>query len=215
MPDDTHHPDLLLRHANRDRILHWLVALAFLFVAASGLALFHPALYFLSGVLGGGAWSVLLHPFVGLALVLGFGLFALPLWQQNRLTPGDRIWLDRLRDVVDNRDDRLPEAGKFNAGQKVLYIVTVVCIALLLVSGLLIWRRYFAGFFPGGVVRLGAVVHAFTAFVLVIGTIVHVVAAFWVKGSIRAMTRGTVTLGWAYKHHRAWFREMTRPASGR
>ncbi len=215
MADRIPAPDLLPRHATRERLLHWLVAVAFVFAAASGLALFHPALFFLTNLLGGGPWSALLHPFVGLAMALAFGLFALPLWELNRLTAGDRIWLDRLRDVVDNRDERLPEAGKYNAGQKVLYIATVACVALLLLSGLLLWRRYFSGFFAVGVVRFAAVVHALAAFVLVFATIVHVAAAVWVKGSIRAMTLGTVTLGWAYKHHRAWFREMTRPSSGR
>jgi formate dehydrogenase subunit gamma len=27
------------------------------------------------------------------------------------------------------------------------------------------------------------------------------------------MTRGTVTPGWAWKHHRAWFREVMRGAA--
>ena len=215
MADSTRAPGLLPRHATRERLLHWLVAIGFGFAAASGFALFHPALFFLANLTGGGPWSVLLHPFVALAMVLAFGLFALPLWDQNRLTAGDRIWLDRLRDVVDNRDERLPDAGKYNAGQKVVYLVTVACIALLLLSGLLLWRPYFSGFFPVGVVRLAALVHAFAGFGLLLVTIVHVAAAVWIKGSIRAMTLGTVTPGWAYKHHRAWFRDMIRPSRGR
>jgi formate dehydrogenase subunit gamma len=54
------------------------------------------------------------------------------------------------------------------------------------------------------------VIHAATAFVLIVGIIVHIYAALWVKGSIRAMTRGTVTLGWARKHHPRWFRESIK-----
>ena len=50
----------------------------------------------------------------------------------------------------------------------------------------------------------------FFAFLLIFGIIVHVVSALWIKGSIRAMTRGWVTPGWAWKHHRAWFREVTK-----
>jgi formate dehydrogenase subunit gamma len=38
--------------------------------------------------------------------------------------------------------------------------------------------------------------------------IVHVYAAIWVRGTIRAMTRGSVTGGWAWKHHRKWLREL-------
>jgi len=34
--------------------------------------------------------------------------------------------------------------------------------------------------------------------------IVHVYAAIWVKGSLRAMTRGTVTEGWAKSNHSLW-----------
>jgi formate dehydrogenase subunit gamma len=30
----------------------------------------------------------------------------------------------------------------------------------------------------------------------------------WIKGSIGAMTRGTVTYGWARKHHPNWFKEI-------
>ena len=29
----------------------------------------------------------------------------------------------------------------------------------------------------------------------------------WVKGTISAMTRGSVSGGWAWKHHRKWFRQ--------
>ena len=119
--------------------------------------------------------------------------------------------LKGIRDVVDGRDDRLPEIGKFNAGQKVLFLAMVACMAILALTGLVIWRRYFAGLFPIGAVRFGALLHALVAFVLVAGIIVHIAAALWVKGSVGAMMRGTVTPGWAFKHHRAWFRQMIRP----
>ena len=215
MAEPAGHPDLLVRHETRDRVLHMLLVVAFLFAAASGLALFHPALFWLANALGGGPWSVLLHPFVGLAMAAAFYAFARPLWRDNRLSAGDRVWLRGLRAVVDGADERLPEPAKYNAGQKVLYFVMVASVALLTLSGFLMWRRYFAGYFPAGIVRLSALLHAFTAFVLVLGTVVHVSAALWVKGSVAAMTRGTVTIGWAYKHHRAWFREMIRPSGGR
>jgi formate dehydrogenase subunit gamma len=65
-------------------------------------------------------------------------------------------------------------------------------------------------FFPIDVIRLAAVVHAIAAFVLIVGIVVHVYAAIWVKGSIGAMVRGTVTLGWARKHHPRWFRESVK-----
>lgn len=210
MADKPHAPDLILRHEPRDRVLHWLVVIAFVGAAASGMALFHPAVYWMSNLLGGGRWSVILHPFVGIAMLLVFVPFAIPAWRENRLEAHDRKWLSQIGDVVANREDRLPDIGKYNAGQKLLYYVLVVAMVVLLLSGVVIWRRYFADSFPVGAVRLAAVAHAVAAFVLVLGVIVHVSAAVWVKGSISSMLGGSVTPGWAYKHHRLWFRERIR-----
>ncbi len=38
---------------------------------------------------------------------------------------------------------------------------------------------------------------------------VHVYAAIWTRGTIRAMLYGTVTRAWAKQHHRGWYRQMT------
>jgi formate dehydrogenase subunit gamma len=43
---------------------------------------------------------------------------------------------------------------------------------------------------------------------MVLNLIVHVYASIWFRGTIRAMTRGTVTGGWAWRHHRRWLREQ-------
>jgi formate dehydrogenase subunit gamma len=37
--------------------------------------------------------------------------------------------------------------------------------------------------------------------------IVHVYAAIWVRGTLSAMTRGFVTGGWGWRHHRKWLRK--------
>ena len=43
--------------------------------ALSGLALFHPALFWLSNLFGGGPWTRILHPFMGVVMfVLFLGL---------------------------------------------------------------------------------------------------------------------------------------------
>ena len=103
-----------------------------------------------------------------------------------------------------------PRSDATTPAQKLLFYVIVVCLVGLLLSGLVIWRAYFAMYFSIGVIRLAGIVHAMSAFVLICAIIVHIYAAIWVKGSIEAMTRGTVTPGWAWKHHRAWFRQITK-----
>ena len=69
--------------------------------------------------------------------------------------------------------------------------------------------------FSTGQMRIAAVVHAASAVIMVINLIVHVYAAIWFRGTIRAMTRGTVTGGWAWKHHRRWLREQLREGATR
>ena len=207
---NAHHPDRIERYSAATRINHWIVAICFVLLALSGLALFHPALFWLTNVFGGGPWTRILHPFLGCFMVLAFFLLAVKFWRHNYLEARDWAWLRKIDDVVANREEALPEVGRYNAGQKLLFFTIVVCLPVLLLSGLLIWRQYFSAYFSIELVRIGARLHAFFAFVLICAIIVHIYAAIWVKGSIRAMTRGWVSLGWAWKHHRAWFREVTK-----
>lgn len=198
------------RYSAGDRTNHWIVAITFVLLALSGLALFHPSMFWLAELFGGGPWTRILHPFVGVFMVLCFILLAARMFRHNLMGRRDVQWLRQIRDVVNNREDRLPEVGKYNAGQKLLFFVLILCVLGLLLSGLVIWRAYFTFYFPIGIVRAASVLHAVCAFVMICAIIVHIYAAIWVKGSVRAMVRGTVTWGWAWKHHRAWFREVRK-----
>jgi formate dehydrogenase subunit gamma len=204
------HPGRIVRYGAATRINHWINAISFVLVALSGLALFHPALFWLTSLFGGGPWTRILHPFIGCFMVAAFILLGMKLWRDNTLQQRDWTWLRGINDVVNNREQNLPEVGRYNGGQKLLFFTIIVCLTCLLLSGIVIWREYFSGYFSIGVLRLGALAHAFFAFVLICAIIVHIYAGIWVKGSIRAMTRGWVTPGWAWKHHRAWFREVTK-----
>ena len=52
--------------------------------------------------------------------------------------------------------------------------------------------------------RLAALIHAGAAVVAITIWIIHVYAAIWVRGTLSAMTRGFVTGGWGWRHHRKW-----------
>ncbi|OLL31436.1 formate dehydrogenase subunit gamma [Burkholderia sp. SRS-W-2-2016] len=199
---------LIVRYTPNERTNHWITALTFILLALSGLAMFHPAMTFLYFVLGGGQWTRILHPFIGCVMFISFLILALRFWHHNYLDKADIQWMKQMGDVLNNREDKLPAIGRYNAGQKLLFFVMVICMILLLLSGIVIWRRYFSLYFPIEIIRLSSLVHAAAAFVLIVGIIVHIYAALWVKGSIGAMTRGTVTYGWARKHHPNWFREI-------
>jgi formate dehydrogenase subunit gamma len=202
--------EYIVRYSANERTLHWITAITFVLLALSGLAMFHPAMFWLANLFGGGQWTRILHPFVGIVMFVSFLALALCVWRHNLMDRDDVQWLKQLNDVLANREEALPQVGRYNAGQKLLFFVLVVCLLLLLLTGIAIWRPYFAGAFPVGVIRAAAVLHALSAFVLIVGIIIHIYAAIWVKGSVTAMMRGTVTLGWARKHHPKWFRESLK-----
>ncbi len=167
-------PNLIVRYTANERSNHWITAISFVLLALSGLALFHPSMFWMTALFGGGQWTRILHPFVGLVMFASFAVMVVRYWRHNLLDAGDRQWLRQMDDVLANREDKLPEVGRYNAGQKLLFFVMVACLLLLLVSGIVIWRRYFSLYFPIGVIRAAAVVHAAAAFALIVGIVVHV-----------------------------------------
>jgi formate dehydrogenase subunit gamma len=201
---------LVPRYSSRERANHWVTAIAFILLVLSGLAFFHPAFFFLTNFLGGGTWSRILHPFIGVVMAISFFSFAARMWSDNKITAADREWKKHLGDILCNKAKQLPEIGKYNIGQKYLFWTLVVTIALLLISGFVIWQPYFTHFFAIGLVRVAVLVHAVSAFVAMLAIIVHIYSAYWTKGSIRAMTRGTVTTAWAKHHHPAWYKHISK-----
>lgn len=199
----------LRRYEDRDRMNHWLIALLFVLAGLSGLAFFHPSLYFFSGLFGGGVWTRILHPFFGVAMVLAFAVMFFRLWRENVFVPVDREWMAKSGDMLRGDKAALPPVGKYNAGQKGVFWLMSVCLAVLLITGVMFWQPWFANSFPILLRRIAVVLHAGSAVALVLGVIMHVYAAIWVKGTVRAMTRGTVTEAWARQNHALWHREMT------
>lgn len=201
---------LLQRYNDSERMNHWFIALMFVLAALSGLAFFHPSLFFLSNLFGGGSWARILHPFIGVVMVLAFlGLF-IRLWRDNVITDADREWKQHMGDMLRGNKDAMPPVGKYNYGQKMVFWASALSLCVLLLTGLVFWRPWFAPFFSVPVLRIAVLLHSVAAVVLVAATIMHVYAAIWVKGSVRAMTRGTVSEGWAKANHPLWHQEQTR-----
>ena len=196
------------RYTTAARINHWITAASLVLLAISGLSLFHPRLFFLTALFGGGEITRASHPWIGVVLFFGFlGLF-LRFWKANLWKREDGTWMARLRDVLAAHDERLPEVGKYNAGQKMVFWLMSILIIVLISSGLVIWDQYFAQYTSVDQKRIAMLIHALAAIVIICVWIVHVYAAIWVRGTIRAMIKGSVTGGWAWRHHRKWLREL-------
>jgi len=195
------------RYTTAARINHWITAVSLVLLALSGLALFHPSLFFLTALFGGGEMTRILHPWIGVVLALSFAGLFIRFFTLNFWKPEDTVWMKNFGKVMNAQEEGLPELGKYNAGQKLVFWGQSILILVLFCSGLVLWDVYFSDYTSIDQKRLAAVVHALFAIAAILIWIVHVYAAIWVKGTIRGMTRGTVSGGWAWKHHRKWFRQ--------
>jgi formate dehydrogenase subunit gamma len=196
------------RYTAGARINHWITATSLVLLALSGMSLFHPSLFFLSYLFGGGDFTRFIHPWIGVVLFFGFSGLFLRFWRANLWEGADNTWLARISDVLRDNEDKLPEVAKYNAGQKMVFWSMSALIIVLITSGIVIWDRYFSNVFSVEQQRIAVLVHATAAVVAICVWIVHVYAAIWVRGTISAMTRGQVTGGWAWRHHRKWLREL-------
>jgi formate dehydrogenase subunit gamma len=210
-PGDSVHagdPVTVDRYTGAARINHWITATCLVLLALSGLALFTPWLFFLTALFGGGQTTRAIHPWIGVVLFFSFSGMFIRFWRANLWKAEDGTWLARLRDVITGHEERLPEVGKYNAGQKVVFWMMSILIIVLISSGLVMWDQYFYGYTNIEQKRIAVLVHSMAAVIIICVWIVHVYAAIWLRGTISAMTRGQVTGGWAWKHHRKWLREL-------
>ena len=201
-------PVTVSRYRGFTRANHWITALSLIVLLLSGMALFSPYLYFLTGLFGGGQTTRWLHPFVGVLLFFSFLVLFLQLWRLNLPKPEDVTWVENIGEVMKGEEEKLPELGKYNAGQKFIFWAMAALIVVLIVTGVMIWQQYFPDLVSIPTRRWAVLAHSLAAVAITLVFILHVYAAIWTRGTIRAMTRGTVTGGWAWRHHRKWLREL-------
>ncbi|WP_137113578.1 formate dehydrogenase subunit gamma [Mesorhizobium sp. GR13] len=206
-------PVVVSRYRGFTRANHWVTAICMIVLLFSGFSLFHPSLFFLTGLFGGGQNARWLHPIVGVVMFFSFFLLFLQMWRLNLPRQEDVIWTRHIGDLLKGEEDKLPELGKYNAGQKIVFWGMSVLIVALIATGIMIWQEYFPNLVSIPTRRIALAIHALAATGVFLIFIAHVYAAFWTRGTIRAMTRGTVTGGWAWKHHRKWLKELAGRAS--
>jgi len=197
----------ITRYSLFDRVLHWAVALSFIYLLLSGFALGYPRMAWLYDVLGGGQTVRWLHPVAGVVLTVAT-LVMFVAWVKDMLfSSTDRAWIRNLGAYVRHGHVDL-DIGRYNAGQKGYFWFAVLTIVLLLVTGVPLWLP---GSFEMGLLRLARVSHHVLFLLAFGGFIIHVyMSTAMFPGTMGAMTSGKVTRRWAAFHHPAWFRRQER-----
>ena len=205
----------ILRNRFSERACHWILVVCFFMVAMSGLSWFFPSLSWLSSVFGTPQLARELHPFFGVAVFLLLSYLFVRFFHHNLFERTDMLWFKSIKGVLMNEHGSRLQIGKYNAGQKILFWSIMALICALLITGLVAWRAYFAGYFPIPVVRLALLFHALAGVGLMLLIIGHIYLALWVKGSVGAMLTGYVSRAWAKQHHDRWYDEVSSDKKSR
>ncbi len=203
----------IVRYPTATRVNHWITAGCFTLLVLSGLSMFHPMLFFLSELFGGGQWTRAAHPWIGSVLLLSYGGMIVQFWRDELFTRDDFRWSLAIGKVILNEDKGVPDVARFNAGQKMVFWSMAFLVPVLFFSGLVIWEIYFSSYTTIEQQRVALLIHSLCAIGAILVWIVHVYSGIWIRGSVRAMTHGYVTPGWAFRHHCKWFRALVASGS--
>ena len=209
----SHPRDTLTRNTTLTRVNHWITGGCFVLLMLSGLSMFHPLLFFLSGPFGGSQWARAIHQWIGIVLLVSYAGLVAQFWRDNMWNWDDLAWMRAIGRVLMNEEEGVPELGRFNAGQKFVFWSMALLVPALFFTGIVIWEIYFARYTTIEQQRIAVLIHSLAAVAAIIVWITHVYAAIWVRGSVRAMTQGYVTPGWAWRHHRKWLRSLAATGS--
>lgn len=201
---------LILRTRFIERASHWFMVICFFMVALSGLSWFFPSLNWLNGVFGTPQLARILHPFLGTVVFLLLMFLFVRFVKYNLPERQDAIWFRNLKTVLSGDHSQPLQIGKYNAGQKILFWGIMGLISLLLLSGVVIWRPWFAQYFSIPLIRIALLTHALAGISLMLLIIGHAYLAFWAKGSIRGMVTGYVSRSWARSHHDRWYQQISK-----
>lgn len=214
--DATGGEELIPRYTFAERANHWIGALAYIYLLATGLAFWSPYLFWLAAVVGGGFVARFWHPWIGLVFTVSFFWMFFQWHGDMQVTPSDRVWWRSISHYIRNEDEALPPTGRFNYGQKLFTWGMFYSTILMLLSGVLLW---FAGSLPWNLryLRYAAIlVHASVAMITIGLFLIHVyMSVLLEEGSFGAMVHGTVTRAWARTFHRAWYDGLGGNASSR
>ena len=206
----------ILRYTFRERANHWIAALSYIYLLLSGLAFWSPSLFWLAEVLGGGQLARTLHPWFGL-IFIGAVIYMYVLWaSQMRVTETDKAWWRSLRYYVRNEDEKMPPAGRYNAGQKLLFWGFFVCGLLLLLSGLVLWLPEYIPWSLRYLRYIAVLVHASSALLTIGLFMIHIyMSVFAERGAFGSVIRGDVTVDFAKRYHPGWYEEVVRSSAPR
>jgi formate dehydrogenase subunit gamma len=197
---------MLVRFSGFERLVHWMTATCFVVLALTGLNItFGKDL--LRPLIGPEAfsawsqWAKYAHNYLSFPFTLGVVLILLMWVAGNIPNKMDIAWIKQGGGIVGHQH---PPAGRFNAGQKVIYWIVVLGGGAVVVSGYFLLFPFYATNIAG--MQSAQMVHGIVAVLFVAVMIAHVyIGTIGMEGAFEGMWDGIVDVNWAKEHHSAWF----------
>ena len=201
-----------------ERFTHWLTATAFVVLAITGLNMTYGRQLLLP-VVGAEPFTAIsqlakyLHNYMSFAFVIGLVMMFV-LWViYNVPTPRDFRWIAEGGGIFGKKH---PPAGKFNAGQKLLFWITMIGGVLLAATGYALMFPFYElpGQVPGNLssftatmegIQTVSVLHGVIALVMIAVILGHIyIGTLGMQGAFWSMGTGKVDANWARQHHSVW-----------
>jgi formate dehydrogenase subunit gamma len=216
-----------------ERTAHWVMAVSFVILAITGLNILYGR-YVLPPVIGKEAfaavtmWGKYAHNYVAFAFMAGLAAVFLLWVLHNFPNRHDVVWLLKGGGLFSKGVH--PPARKFNAGQKIIFWITILGGLSLSLSG---WElldpfqyQLFAKTFvfmnslgfnlptdltPIQEQQLAQMWHSIVGLVMTAIILAHIyVGSLGIEGAFSAMGSGQVDLNWAKQHHNIWVEEVQK-----
>lgn len=198
-----------------ERANHWMVAGSFIILGLSGLNLTFGR-HVLLPIVGPytftaiSEWGKIAHNFLSFPFTLGLVVMLL-LWVKDNIpNKADLDWIRQGGGLVGHGH---PRSGRFNAGQKGVFWLTILGGGLVAASGYVLIFPFFGT--DVGEMQLAHIIHSLLSVLMIAAIMAHIyIGSLGMEGAFDAMGSGEVDLNWAKEHHSEWVEQELAKGQG-
>jgi formate dehydrogenase subunit gamma len=191
-----------------ERFSHWLTAVSFVILGLTGLNITFGKLLLLP-VIGPEAFSAFsqsakyVHNFMSFSFMIGLFLIVVLWFKDNIPKMVDIEWFKQGAGYIKSKH---APAGRFNAGEKMVYWLALAAGVAVIVSGLLLLFPFYGTDIVE--MQIAQVIHAIISVLFIALILGHAyMGTLGMEGAFEAMATGEVDLNWVKEHHDQWLAE--------
>lgn len=201
--------DKILRYRPGQRVVHAVLAISFLLLLLTGLAILWRPL----AIFDAGTASRYLHRLGAIGFMLVPLLYLVVDWRGAKeliiesfsYDGDDWVWMKRSRQYFFGRATGMPPQGRLNAGQKIHHAGVIIMSFFVVASGLIMW--FGRDSLTQDTLAVTVIVHDVSMFTLTVLLVGHLYFTYVYK-ALSGMTTGYIDRAAAELEHVKWVEEI-------